>query len=179
MIYTLTLAMLLTFQSTEINFGSKNDDSWTALNDGVMGGRSIGKVGYTDTSMQFTGSISFQNNGGFASVRSRYQRYNLSKFDKLQVRYRSTGQTLGLVFETDQRWFIPNYKVLLPITNNQWQTVTFPLSSFKEYRIGEPSGGYIRADQLLNIIRLGIITADKKEGAFIAEIDKIIFIGNG
>ncbi|MBM4058506.1 MAG: hypothetical protein FJ275_09770, partial [Planctomycetes bacterium] len=42
---------------------------WQAVNDGVMGGVSDGRFRITDEgTLQFFGTLSLENNGGFASV---------------------------------------------------------------------------------------------------------------
>jgi monofunctional biosynthetic peptidoglycan transglycosylase len=46
--------------------------AWQAVNDGVMGGVSEGRFKITERqTLQFYGTLSLENNGGFASVRSR------------------------------------------------------------------------------------------------------------
>ena len=42
---------------------------WTTVNDPVMGGRSTSQVGFGEGGLVFSGSISLENNGGFASAR--------------------------------------------------------------------------------------------------------------
>src|SRR5689334_7386790 len=44
--------------------------SWTTLNDPVMGGTSTSTVAYGGGGLVFSGTISLENNGGFASARS-------------------------------------------------------------------------------------------------------------
>ena len=45
--------------------------AWQPVNDGVMGGVSDGRFKITDQgTMEFFGTLSLENNGGFASVRS-------------------------------------------------------------------------------------------------------------
>lgn len=43
---------------------------WTTVNDPVMGGRSTSTVAFGNGGLVFSGSISLENNGGFASARS-------------------------------------------------------------------------------------------------------------
>lgn len=43
---------------------------WTTVNDPVMGGRSTSNVAYGDGGLVFSGTLSLENNGGFASARS-------------------------------------------------------------------------------------------------------------
>jgi hypothetical protein len=161
---------------SQIDFGSAKESTWSALNDGVMGGRSSGKVTYSTDALQFSGNVSLENNGGFASVRSTYGRYDLSSYQLIKVTYRSAGQSLGMVMENDPRWFLPNYKAILPETNGEWQSITIEIGSFKEFRIGRPTGNSLPDAQRAKIIRIGFITNDKKEGPFSAEIDQIEFI---
>ena len=44
---------------------------WSITNDSVMGGRSRGKVSFSDSgTMRFRGDLSLENNGGFSTVRT-------------------------------------------------------------------------------------------------------------
>ena len=43
--------------------------AWRTVNDPVMGGLSTSQVGFGDGGMVFSGTISLENNGGFASAR--------------------------------------------------------------------------------------------------------------
>lgn len=45
-------------------------DGWRAVNDTVMGGVSSGELGWSDGMLVFTGELSLDNGGGFASIRS-------------------------------------------------------------------------------------------------------------
>ena len=45
-------------------------DGWRAVNDTVMGGVSSGELGWSDGMLVFTGELSLDNGGGFASMRS-------------------------------------------------------------------------------------------------------------
>src|SRR5690348_5989802 len=47
-----------------------NVAGWTTVNDPVMGGRSTSNVAYGDGGLVFSGDLSLENNGGFASARS-------------------------------------------------------------------------------------------------------------
>ena len=174
----LLLISLILFTMNEpltIDFGKDKTDAWFSVNDGVMGGRSQGVTSYTENSLFFEGSVSFENNGGFASIRSDYEVMDLSSFETVTVRYRCKGQSLALNFNYYQRWWYPNYKAELPDTDWKWETLTLPLNKLKEYRIGERTGNKISTEKLERIIRLGLMTNDKKEGPFEAEVDFIRF----
>ncbi len=66
---------------------------WQAVNDGVMGGVSDGRFRITDRqTLEFYGTLSLENNGGFASVRSRPRALGLQAGDTLVARVRGDGR---------------------------------------------------------------------------------------
>jgi hypothetical protein len=171
----LILSLFMTSDSLFIDFGQTKTNSWMAVNDGVMGGRSIGSVKYDQNALCMEGSISFENNGGFASTRSPYATRDLSGWSTVTIRYRCEGQSLGFVLNHYRQWYLPRYKVILPDTEMEWMEVTYNLEDFREYKIGQLTGRSIDQTKLSEIIRFGFITNDKKEGSFRAEIDFIEF----
>src|SRR3954454_13929322 len=61
--------------------------AWQPINDGVMGGASDGRFQITEQgTMEFFGTLSLENNGGFASVRSRRSDLGLNRDDMLLIR---------------------------------------------------------------------------------------------
>ncbi len=66
---------------------------WQTVNDGVMGGVSDGRLRITDRqTLEFRGTLSLENNGGFASVRSRRRMLGLQAGDTLAARVRGDGR---------------------------------------------------------------------------------------
>ena len=66
---------------------------WQTVNDGVMGGVSDGQVRITDQGiMEFYGTLSLENNGGFASVRSKSKPLALKDGDVIVARLRGDGR---------------------------------------------------------------------------------------
>ncbi len=171
----IVITLLLLSQPMLIDFGKSKETSWYSVNDTVMGGRSAGTTSYDEDVLVFRGSVSFENNGGFASVRSQYAEMDLTGFSEVTIRYRCEGQSLNFSMDHHQQWYLPNYKMVLPATGMEWKTESFSLDKFREYRIGRPTGNIISREILKKIIRFGIMTNDKKEGPFQAEIDFIRF----
>ncbi|MEM7110548.1 MAG: CIA30 family protein [Bacteroidota bacterium] len=172
-----SLLLLSLMFVTRIDFGSEDGQTdWRVVNDGVMGGLSTGEVKYSETSMTFSGDVSLENNGGFASIRSAYAKRDLSVFKKIKIKYRSEGYDFGLSLSRDRRFWIPNYKQNLPQTDGQWKTIEFDLMEFKEYYVGRPTGAKIDGDLLAQIIQIGLITNEKRAGAFKIEVDYLEFI---
>ena len=71
----LMLPHFMVNNSLEINFGTEKEvANWYPILDGVMGGLSTGKMETRENSVVFTGAISLENNGGFASLRGPFQK---------------------------------------------------------------------------------------------------------
>jgi len=65
-------------------------DDWMSINDVVMGGVSTGRLESTgNDTAAFTGVVSLENNGGFASVRSRPRKFDLRGYSGLELRIRA------------------------------------------------------------------------------------------
>lgn len=173
---TLSTIIMMSSSIFKIDFGTKADtQNWLVVNDGVMGGLSKGNIEWKEESLLFKGTVSLENNGGFTSIRSPYSDMDLSKYETVTVHYRSEGQSMGLTLNVDQRFYIPNFKTILEITDGEWKTVTVPLLDFKQYQVGRLTGQMATKEDLAEVIRLGIITNDKKANAFMIEMDCISF----
>ena len=70
------------------DFGAlENTDDWLVVNDGVMGGLSKSRFIMSDRNTAvFTGNVSLDNNGGFASTRTKTMRFQLDGFKGILVR---------------------------------------------------------------------------------------------
>ena len=72
-----------------VDFTEPGSIHWSIVNDGVMGGRSTSKMEYSeDGSALFTGFVSLENNGGFASTRAAFESLNLSGYAGVILRVR-------------------------------------------------------------------------------------------
>lgn len=161
----------------KIDFGKRSSASgWQVINDGVMGGLSQGEVNFTSNSVRFFGRVSLANNGGFASFRSPFGRIDLSAFSRVKFRVRGEGIRCAFTLETDRRFWMPNYKHQLKLEHEGWQVIEVSLADFKQYRLGRPTGRALLSETKREIIRMGWITDEKKEGPFSLEIDYVEFI---
>jgi len=169
--------MILSYDTKyRIDFGqTMGSQGWTIVNDGVMGGLSKSTATLTESSLLFKGTISLENNGGFASIRSRNGKFDLSNFRTVKIKFRSTGRDFALRLATSELYFKPNYKHNFSSATGEWETVELKISDFKEYTMGQISGSTVSKNNLENVLRIGIILSDKKEGPFEIEIDYIEF----
>lgn len=159
-----------------IDFGAgSGGEYWYVTNDGIMGGVSQGRAYLSDSSVVFSGTVSLENNGGFASIRSPYQQLGLSEFSEVEIKARASGLPFSVTFSKDRRFYVPNYKYLLDLDSNEWSITTFKLSDLKEYRIGNPTNRNIPESDINNLIGISFINEGKKEGEFMLEVDYIQF----
>jgi hypothetical protein len=70
---------------------------------------------------------------------------------------------------------MPNLKYNFKGTQNQWQELEIPLEAFKVYRMGRPMRSTFEVRNLTDILRVGVIVSDKKEGDFEIAIASIEF----
>lgn len=162
----------------KIDFGNAPDKSqeWVLLSDNVMGGVTKSTLTYTSNSAVLTGDISFKNYGGFASIKTRYRSVDLSSYKGIKIRFKSIDQKFAFTLEDSRNWTQPNYKCRFASKKaDTWEEVTLYFTDFKEYVIGESTGNSMDVRVLQDIVRLGVMTDEKKEGPFSIEIDYVEF----
>lgn len=74
----------------------KMEDQWRIVNDGVMGGLSSFKAIVKDDKIFFSGNVSLENNGGFASIRSQINDYNFENFSGIEIKLKGYGKRYGI-----------------------------------------------------------------------------------
>ena len=158
-----------------ILFSFDNSDAaaqWQTTNDGVMGGRSDGRFRINeDRNMEFFGTLSLENNGGFASVRARGSNLGLEKGDSIVARVRGDGREYSLNLYTPSRRMAYSYRAKFRTQKDEWIEVRIPLDKFEATSFGR----VVRNQPLdpSDVNGLGILLGDKKAGPFELEIDWI------
>lgn len=152
---------------------SKPGAQWQTVNDGVMGGRSDGRVRMAnDKTMTFFGTLSLENNGGFASVRSRPKKLDLQTGDTLIARVKGDGRRYTLNLYVPSRRNAFSYRVAFDTEKDQWIEVRVPLEKFVATSFGRVvrNAAPVNAQQVNSI---GFLLGDKKEGPFRLDVDWI------
>ena len=166
-------------QSSIIDFGNsaEKNQEWKLLSDNIMGGVTKSKIEYTNNSVLLTGNISLDNYGGFSSIKTKYKSVDLSKYNGIKIKFKSTNQKFAFTLEDNQDWTQPNYKrEFSSKKDDTWEEVIIYFKDFQEIVIGETTGNMMKSKSLKNIVRMGIMTYEKKEGPFSLEVDYIEFI---
>ncbi len=150
------------------------EPSWFTLNDDVMGGISESRFSYTEAGTGvFTGALSLENNGGFASIRSNQRDYELDGYKGLRVRVRGDGREYGLsALAGDERGRVGSWRKRFMTTKDEWQTIDVPFSEMVLNVRGRqfPSVGPPQLDQVRSF---SFIIGDKNTSPFRLEIDSV------
>jgi monofunctional biosynthetic peptidoglycan transglycosylase len=138
-----------------------------------MGGISEGRFRITDRgTMEFFGTLSLENNGGFASGRSRSEPLGLDDDDVIVVRVRGDGRQYYLNAQVPSLRVAFSYRAAFDTEAGQWQQVAVPVKSLQATWFGRTLKGADPVDAE-KVNSLGFLLADKKPGPFRLEVDWI------
>ena len=146
---------------------------WQTVNDGVMGGVSEGKFKITDAkTMEFFGTLSLANNGGFASVRTKVKKLSLEKDDTLVAKIRGDGRQYMLNLYPNKQRMAYSYRATVQTKKDEWIEVKVPLDKFEATSFGRivKNAGLVKPEEINS---LGFMLGDKKAGPFKMEIEWI------
>lgn len=141
-------------------------ERWVPVNDDVMGGVSSSRVRHDrDGFAVFEGTLSLENNRGFASVRGAIEPGSLQGVTGLTIRVRGDGQRYQLRLRMGRRFDGVAYVANFETAKEEWTTVTIPLSSFEPsfrgYRPRNPA-----PLDAAEVGQIGLMLTDKQEGPF-------------
>ena len=148
-------------------------ESWYIINDGVMGGISRSKITFSESGTAlFQGTVSLENNGGFASTRSAPRSYKLGGYSGLLLQIRGDGRDYQFRLRTDGRFDTISYRYRFTTQPDTVQTIRALFTEFEPVFRGR-----VLADAAPlspeNIQQLGFLIADGQSGPFRIEIDWI------
>ena len=159
--------LLFDFQATT------NSPTWQVVNDDVMGGVSTSQFQrLTNGGAVFSGVVSLENNGGFASVRSSPVRENLNGTDALVLRVRGDGRRYKFTVRTEAGFNAPNYQAEFTTKRGEWEEHRL---AFKDF-IPTLRGRVLTDLPPLipsKITSVGLIISDKQAGPFRLEMSWI------
>ena len=171
----LSLASIAAAGEAKVLASVDNPDSirsWKSVNDGVMGGVSEGGFKRTDSNtLLFSGTLSLENNGGFASIRTEPSAMDLTGLSALVVKARGDGRTYWIDLRVARQMSASSYRAYLPTTKGEWRETRIPLSDFKLQAFGNQLPG--ASIDPVEVTSVGFTLADKKTGPFELEIESI------
>lgn len=148
---------------------------WFVVNDTVMGGVSSGRLEWENGALVFTGDLSLDNNGGFASIRSPFLDPAVmvawAERDGLMVEVGGDGRTWTMEVRTDLGdggWISA-----IPTSAGQVNTVDVPWASFQPVtRFLDPRPATVPLDPA-RIVSVAFYLVDGIEAPFRLELYSI------
>ena len=170
LIWTLIIFSAMT-NHVIFDFNKESDiENWVIVDDVVMGGRSSGSFGLNeDGHGVFKGDVSLENNGGFSSVRYRFQKKEIKGSTKVVIRLKGDGKKYQFRIKANSRDY---YSYIATFeTNGKWQEIEISLSemypSFRGRRLDQPNFSSENMEEVAFLI------GNKKKEEFMLLLDKI------
>ena len=163
-------------EKPEVLFDFTNPDAakeWQTVNDGVMGGVSEGRLKITaEKTLEFFGTLSLENNGGFASVRTKAKKLNLEKGDTLVAKVRGDGREYSLNLYVKKPLIAFSYRATVQTKKDEWIEIKVPLDKFEATSFGNlvKDAGPVNPTE---VNAVGFLLGDKKAGPFKLEVEWI------
>ena len=170
----ITLASLTSISLNAQNIFDFGSDlhlkNWYIVNDDVMGGVSTAKLTINNSGHGvFSGKISLENNGGFASARHNFKKINVSKDNTINIIVKGDKKKYQLRIKennSDYHSYVYNF-----ITSGKWEVISINLydmyPSYRGRKLNDQNFcGY-------HINQLSILISNKVEENFSLLIDKI------
>lgn len=150
--------------------GESQDIGWQAIDDRIMGGCSQSRPEYLQgIGLRFSGTVSLDNNGGFASIRSSEGRFDLSGHSGLKIRVHGDGKTYKLSLRTDLYYDGISYQASFVTEVGRWQEISLPFDEFAPTHHGITLTTVPAIDPA-RVKSFGLFIADKQSGPFKLDI---------
>ena len=153
--------------------GPETAKEWQSVNDNVMGGVSEGKFKISDKkTLEFFGTLSLENNGGFASIRTKAKKLGFEKGDTVITKVRGDGREFTLNLYLNKPLIAFSYRTTVQTKKGEWIEVKVPLDKFEATSFGQvvKDAGAVKPEE---INAVGFMLGDKKAGPFKMEIESI------
>ena len=117
-------------------------------------------------------SSDLENNGGFASVRSRPRELNLRRERRLIARVRGDGREYSLNLYVPRPQVAFSYRWKFQTRRDEWLELSAPLAEFQATSFGEPvrAAGPVDPREIRSV---GFLLGDKTAGPFRLEVEWI------
>jgi hypothetical protein len=171
LIVTYSFSLKIEKMDTIFDFSKTSKiDNWKLVNDDVMGGVSNASFEInSEGNAEFKGTVSTEKNGGFASVRYRFNEINIT--GKTTVFIRLKGDSKSYQFRVKDK--SNNYYSYITSfsTSNHWETVKIKLQDlYPSFRGNKLNKSNFKAS---SIEEISFLIANKKNETFKLIIDKI------
>ena len=143
---------------------------WQIENDDVMGGRSQSRLTLDEAgNAVFAGTISLENDGGFASIQCDYPELDVAAYRTIRLGLKGDGKRYQLRLDAarrDRHSYAADFQ-----TSGDWQVVVLPFADFFAIRHGDRLDLPNYPGQTL--ARVQLLAGDGRAESFRLEIDRI------
>lgn len=145
---------------------------WRIVNDTVMGGRSVADLQFGTQGMVFSGRLSLENNGGFASARRSQVALGWQRDRSVQVTALGDGRTYQFRLYTALTQDGVAYAAPLPTQPGTPVSKTFSAQDFTAVWRGRPvpDAPPLHFD---DVRQLGFMLVDKQAGDFQLTVESV------
>ena len=141
-------------------------DCFYPIDDRVMGGvSSSALISSENSTAKFSGTVSFENSGGFASVRAALNCPVLSDARGITLRIQGDGKRYRLRLFNSLGFDSVAYEAPFVSSSEGWIELELPFSSFNAVWRGKPINN-ARAFDKDRICALGLMISEKQVGVF-------------
>ena len=139
---------------------------WSPIDDAVMGGLSQSRLDHDAAGHAvFSGAVSLERNGGFASVRFSALDLGAPGATAYLLEIRGDGQRYKLNLRTDEAFDGVNYQASFVAPPGGWTSLSLPLSDFQPTFRGRPVPNAPPLDPG-RVRQIGLMIADRQVGPF-------------
>lgn len=153
------------------DFNNKtNIENWIIVDDIVMGGKSSGNIKLNSEGQGvFEGSISLENNGGFSSVRYRFEKLQIKNSTQIILKIKGDGKKYQFRIKSNSE---DKHSYIFPFsTSGKWQEIQVLLKdmypSFRGRKLDQPNFANDYIEEITFLI------GNKRQEEFKLLIDKI------
>ena len=148
-----------------------NVESWRIVDDVVMGGESAGNFKINDDGHgEFYGRVSLENNGGFSSLRYRFEKKEIKDYSKVVLKVKGDGKDYQFRLKTKSSDYYSYITIFS--TSGEWQEIEIDLKdlypSFRGRKLDMPNFSSDSIEELTFLI------ANKKNEEFKLLLDSIL-----
>jgi len=166
--------LTLLMATTLLDFDDDADVAlWRPVDDVVMGGVSRSSFGAAGSGVaRFSGTVSLENSGGFASVRTPPREWDTAGTTAFVLRVRGDGHTYKFTLRTGDGFDGIQYQARFAPPAGEWTEVRLPADSF----VPTFRGRTVPAAPALDPARvraLGLMISDRQAGPFELLVDSI------
>lgn len=154
-----------------VDFNSQSDLSgWQIVNDGVMGGKSRSTFRLNEAgNALFSGDVSLENYGGFASVRYQFEKLKIEDSDTIVLHLKGDGKRYQ--FRVKSNWSDRHSYIAYFETNKEWQQIEIPLREmYPSFRGQKLKISNFAAEKMAE---MSFLIGNGEQESFVLEIKKI------